>query len=184
MQELSPQERQRIYLEEKFRIEARQQITQEQKSYGQLDPASQKRMSKLGCLFGFFCIGGFLFLSNLPKSHQPFKSGFGLDATRESSTLSSAERSDTERHYLDSGSSDGLVMVFKSEGALDSASKSAAFKDIVGFRQVVSSGQAFFVSNGTHVITLEASLGGSYAVRIQDGPHKDEKVYANIDYVK
>jgi hypothetical protein len=171
MPELTPEERERIYQEEKARIEARQQIEDESRP-------SVQPVKKPGGIGGYifflaicFLVCFFIFMLGAVNSQHP-------------SSASTPTLEKEVKHYLDSGASSGLTMVFTSDDAFDESSKSAAFKDEVGFRQVVASGSAFFVSNGTHVITLETSAGGAYALRIQDGPHKNKKVYANREDVK
>jgi len=172
--ELTPEERERIYQEEKARIEARHQIEMEKQS---ADAAALTKPSSLGgwlafialCLVVCMCIFGLGAKNNKGESAPYRESRPILDLGSEV--------------HIDAGGTPETI-VFLSKAALDESSKYAAAHDKEGYDKVVYSGQGIFVHDQTKARVIENQWGGVTQVRILDGPHKGKEAYLPTEYLK
>lgn len=152
--ELSAADRERIYAEERARLEARQSL---ESGAAKSKPGGSCRRMLLvaGVLFvGFALIGAMGSTSDSPSRSNDLPNGPGGGGVGVEAKLSSDGKTD--------------VVVAKDKKTLDELVKAANAEDSVGFALILMSGNAFSAPTGTKVRTIDRSVF-TYQVRIAEG---------------
>lgn len=145
--DLTPGERQRIYLEEKARFESANAIHQDAKQ-------QRRNRTALGCLVAFLVVGGFVaIISVFSSSTAP--------------TRAPEIAEGTSCYVAAAGGSAALAGSTKENFEL--ADKSYRMGDKLGTAKMAMDGRALLIDNGTGVMVIGSS-GDLYQVRIQAGP--------------
>lgn len=188
--ELSPEEKERIYLEEKERAEARARAEQElaNKKAAQViavnranaqKAAKQAQQGFIGCIstvvvLVIFGIVGFNSCASNTSS-----------STDNSNTMASSSINIGDDGVLRNG--DNQVPVAASEQAQSDLTNAAVAKDEVGYEQIFLRGDAFMVPAGTKakLIGYGSGLLGAavYHIRIEGGDHDTEDGWVPMEWL-
>lgn len=143
--ELTPDERQRIYLEEKARFEAAQTVRQEAKG-------RRSNRTAVGCLVVFIVVMVVVVLTQLfSSSTAPPRAPSIADGTEV---------------YVSAEGSGCLAGATKED--FESADRSYRMGDKLGTAKMVMNGSALLLDNGTRIMVIGSS-GDLYQVRILTG---------------
>ena len=158
MSALSPEEKQRIYEEEKARLEAQTQLKADEAT-----KAGKKAATGcVGCLGLIVMLAVVVYLMLPDTSSVPPRPNRG------------------EQGQLVNG--DASMRVAVDSPAFDAASRSISAKDQIGLQSLFSQGRVFMVKANTKVLVLDPGIL-STTVRLLDGPHSGKSVVVYTEWV-
>ena len=175
--ELTPEERQRIYEEEKAHIDARTQISADaQVQYYRNNPSAARSAIRTyqlmqGCIGIFLtgivlCIGGCFYLSSHPASNH----------TTETTAKKYLTDLGAEGHLvgaeLEKVGTNQFVLLGTTQDAFEAFSKANVAKDSTGIEELVRAGSIYSVPSGQVCAKkIDANWTGIVQVRLLSGEH-------------
>ncbi len=171
MVDLTPEEKEQIYKEEKARLEAQEKIKAELN-------AKEAKDGTIGCLVFLGIVVVVMLYFFVFKS---ISDATGISAPTKTTTSSNI-KSIGQRGKLFS-EKDSSVLIAVDEKSLKELIKVFAADDEAGFAELLISGKVFEVNNNTNVLILDVGYG-SYKIRILDGERAYETGWTFKEFVK
>jgi len=164
--ELTPEEKQKIYEEEKARLEAKQQVLAEQLKDIKIDKPN-KNQNYIGCLaiIGFIIIVTII-ICLVDKAPSRPTSSIRIG--------SEAKLYQSEGHQIPAAIDYDIYEEMVNE---------AAAHDTIGWQQLILEGKLFVIDNDTKVLVLD-SKGFALKVRILEGEYLGQVAWVSLDAVK
>jgi hypothetical protein len=155
--DLTPEERERIYQEEKARVEAREALELQARRKKVAQDKQRQQRTTLGCLLStLVVVAAFILLSK--SGSQPNSSGPPPPpAMKEGQT-----------GRIDAQGGQSVIAAIRKE-IFDQVAHAQRVNDRMGMAKIVLAGGAFLVDGGTRVLIINES-GDLYEVRVLEGP--------------
>jgi hypothetical protein len=162
--ELTPEERERIFQEEKARHEAREQLDKAARQKNIMAAKRRQQRTTIGCLVATAVVAIAFVLISLAGSRSEHPS---VDVGEQGRIASGAER----------------VIAGVDVAAFDQVVKSQQAHDEAGVTALILSGRAFFVEEGTRVLVIDRSTT-LRKVRTLEGPAVGRAGWVPAEWVK